>query len=304
MSDPTTIFEQARPRLTGLAYRMLGTMAEAEDAVQDTGLRWLRADHHGISNPDGWLTQVCTNRCLDLLKSANRQRVDYVGPWLPEPLHTTTGSTIEDDMVLADSLSTAFLLMLDRLNPRERAAFLLHDLFGHSHDDVAETLNISTTGSRQLVSRARKHVRTPQRRASIAKDTGLAFLAAFQRALISHDTGELMRMLSQDIELHADGGGKVPAARRVLVGPTKINGFLTKVMLPAWGRQQTELRRINGRAGLVTLDKGSVTAVLTLRFDDAGLPDRMFIMRNPDKLRRIDVAPGYHIDGASLGTDG
>ena len=253
----------------------------------------------GIDNAHGWLARVCTNRCLDLLKSASRQRVDYVGPWLPEPLHTTTGHTAEDDMMLADSLSTAFLLMLDRLKPRERAAYLLHDLFDQSHDDVADSLGISAAGSRQLVSRARKHIGASRQRSDIAPDAGQAFLAAFQRALVSQDTAELMQLLSRDIELHADGGGKARAARRVLVGPGKVNGFLTRVMLPAWAPQQVAQRRINGRPGLVTLDQGVVTAVLTLRFDGTGTPDRLFIMRNPDKLCRIDAAR-FAIDGAAL----
>ena len=157
-------FETLRPRLLGLAYRMLGSMADAEDAVQDTYLKWRSADRRDIANPEAFLTTVCTRHCLDSLKAAHRKRVDYVGPWIPEPLQIDAGTDPEADLARAESLTTAFLLMLERLSPKERAAFLLREVFGHSYGEVALALDVSEPACRQLVSRALKHVRNPEPR--------------------------------------------------------------------------------------------------------------------------------------------
>src|SRR3546814_163350 len=148
-------FESRRRQLTGLAYRILGTLAEAEDAVQDTFLKWREADQDAIDNPAAWLTTACTRRCLDLLRSARRRRVDYVGAWLPEPVHTVADDTPESAAELASSLSTAFLLLLERLSPKERAAYLLHEIFDRPYPEVAAALGLHEAACRKLVSRAK-----------------------------------------------------------------------------------------------------------------------------------------------------
>ncbi|MEN4194546.1 sigma-70 family RNA polymerase sigma factor [Serratia marcescens] len=150
------LFESRRSFLIGLAYRILGSLADAEDAVQDTYIKWLHADRHSILNPAAWLTTVCTRRCLDLLRAAQQARVDYVGIWLPEPIQTAAAKTPEQTLELSSSLSTAFMLLLERLTPRERAAYLLHDIFDLPYADLATTLGGEETACRKLVSRARK----------------------------------------------------------------------------------------------------------------------------------------------------
>lgn len=150
------LFESRRPFLIGLAYRILGSLADAEDAVQDTYIKWLNADRHSILNPAAWLTTVCTRRCLDLLRAAQQARVDYVGIWLPEPIQTAVAKTPEQTLELSSSLSTAFMLLLERLTPRERAAYLLHDIFDLPYADLAMTLGGEETACRKLVSRARE----------------------------------------------------------------------------------------------------------------------------------------------------
>jgi len=300
MQNADDIFELARPRLTGLAYRLLGTMAEAEDAVQDTFLRWLSEDRQAIRNPQAWLTRVCTNRCLDMMKSATRQRTDYIGPWLPEPLHTAVPAAAEQEMVLADSLSTAFLMLLERLKPGERAAFLLHEVFGQPHGDVAETLGVTAASSRQLVSRARKRLGTEAPPSVVAVDQHHAFLDMFQRA-IREDAVELLdELLSRDVELHADGGGKVLAARRVLAGPDRVLRFLKAVVVGGWQDLVVQPSDINGSPGLIAFSGDRIAAVLTLRLGTDHRTDRIYIMRNPDKLRRLGQASPWRVTGTGI----
>lgn len=300
MQNADDIFELARPRLTGLAYRLLGTMAEAEDAVQDTFLRWLSEDRQAIRNHQAWLTRVCTNRCLDMMKSAARQRTDYIGPWLPEPLHTAVPAAAEAEMMLADSLSTAFLMLLERLKPGERAAFLLHEVFGQPHGDVAETLGVTAASSRQLVSRARKRLGAEAAPSVMAADRHREFLAQFQQAIRQDSVDMLGDLLSRDVELHADGGGKATAARRVLVGRDLVLRFVKHVIRPGWRDLQVQVADINGSPGLITLVDGQVTAAMTLRWGADQRPDRIYIMRNPDKLQRLGQAMCWQVTGPGL----
>lgn len=180
-SDPG-LFESRRRQLTGLAYRLLGSLAEAEDAVQDTFLKWREADQGTIDNPAAWLTTACTRRCLDLLKSARRKRVDYVGAWLPEPVHTVADGTPESSAELASSLSTAFLLLLERLSPKERAAYLLREIFDRPYPDVAAALGLQEAACRKLVSRARATIGRPAARYTAAPERQETLLAEFRQA--------------------------------------------------------------------------------------------------------------------------
>jgi RNA polymerase sigma-70 factor (ECF subfamily) len=274
-------FEEARPALRGLAYRILGSLAEAEDAVQDTFVKWQTADRAAIETPRAWLTTVCTRRCLDLLKAADRSRVDYVGPWLPEPVHTTTEDTPAE---LAASITTAFLLLLDRLTPKERAAYLLREIFDQDYAEVAAALGLQEATCRKLVSRAQAAIRQGKPRQAVPAVQQERLLDAFQLAVNSGSTGPLSALLARDIALRADGGGKVPAASRVLRGHEEVTSFIVKVLGSAWPRLRQVRQEINGTLGLVLYEGDVIRASVTFGFAADGTLGDIYIMRNPEKF--------------------
>jgi len=274
-------FEQARPALRGLAYRILGSIAEAEDAVQDTFVKWQAADRAAIETPQAWLTTVCTRRCLDLLKAADRARVDYVGPWLPEPVHTVTEDAPAE---LAASVTTAFLLLLDRLSPKERAAYLLREIFDHDYAEVARILGVQEAACRKLVSRAQAALRREKPRQVVPPARQEELLDAFQLAVNSGATDRLSALLADDIALRADGGGKVAAAKRVLRGRDEVLAFLTGVLGRAWPQWRQERQEINGSLGLVLFEGEAIRASITFGFDAGGAVSDIYIMRNPEKF--------------------
>ena len=216
------IFEEASPRLLGLAYRILGSRADAEDAVQDTFIKWQGADRSAIDNPAAWPTTACTHRCIDLLRSAHRTRVDYVGAWLPEPFHMSVDDNDDNALALTSSLSTAFMLMLERLTPKERAAYLLHEIFEMSYADVAKTLDIQEATCRKLISRARANIDQAKVRHVTPIGQQKELLAAFEAAAFGGGTERLSALLSDDIRMTADGGGKASVIGRVLHGKAEI----------------------------------------------------------------------------------
>lgn len=277
-------FEDERRRLTGLAYRLLGSRAEAEDAVQDIFLRWRDADRGAVENPAAWLTTACTRRCLDLLKSARRRRVDYVGAWLPEPIHTAVEDSPEATVELASSLSTAFLLLLERLTPRERAAYLLHEIFERPYADVAAALGMQEAACRKLVSRAKAVVGRPTVRQAPPRDRQQALLAAFRDAIASGRTERFAAMLADDIALSADGGGRVTAVRDPVRGRADVLDFVSGPLRAYWSGYEWVPTEVNGGLGLLLVADGHLSAAVTFGFDEAGRVSGIFIMRNPDKL--------------------
>ena len=285
--DDIRTFEDARPGLLGLAYRILGSLADAEDAVQDTFLRWSRADRGDIDNAASWLTTVCTRRCLDLLRSAHRTRVSYVGAWLPEPIHAPVESDAESRLDLASSLTTAFLLTLERLTPKERAAYLLHEIFDVSYADVAKTLDIRESACRKLVSRAKASVDKAKVRHATPVERQEQLLAAFQDAITSGTTAKLASLLSSDIRLSADGGGKVPAILDVLHGKAEVTTFIGRQLHEFWADHQWVLADINGTRGIVLMQDGVTTAAVSFAYDEQGNATDIFIVRNPDKLAQF-----------------
>lgn len=288
---PTTdLFAAASPMLLGLAYRMLGSRADAEDAVQDTFLKWQHADQAAIENPTAWLTTACTRRCIDLLRSAHRTRVAYVGPWLPEPIHTTTEDTAEDRLALGSSLTTAFLLLLERLTPKERAAYLLHEIFDVPYDEIARTLGMQEPACRKLVSRARGNVEQAKVRHVTPAETQDQLLAAFQSAIAEGDPGGLAALLSEHVALCADSGGKVPSIDRVLRGRTEVIAFLAERLHRFWGAYEWIVTEINGAKGIVLRQDGRITTAVSFAYDAAGRATDIFIMRNPDKLARLEAS--------------
>ena len=285
--DDTSIFEQARPRLLGLAYRILGSRADAEDAVQDAFIKWQGADRDAIDNPDGWLTTVCARRCIDMLQAAHRTRVDYVGTWLPEPVFTVTAD--DDARELSSSLSTAFLLMLERLTPKERAAYLLHDILDMPYDDVAKTLDMAEPPCRKLISRARQNIDRDKVRHVTPLALQEKLLAAFQDAASGGDMNRFAALLSDDIELSVDSGGKVPAIARTLHGKADILEFLENAQRWWYSYRWVEMD-LNGGRGVVLIGDGEPITAMSFAYDAEGRATNIYVMRNPDKLARLNNA--------------
>lgn len=283
-SSDAELFEQARPRLFGLAYRILGTVSDAEDAVQDTFLKWANADREAVERPQAWLTTACTRRSLDLLGAAHRARTSYVGAWLPEPLHTSSEAEPEAKLELAESLTTAFLLVLERLTPKERAAYLLREVFDAPYADVAETLDMHESACRKLVSRAKANIGQDKIRHAMPVDVQQQFITAFHSAVTQGSTSQLTAMLANDVRLSTDGGGKVPAALNIIHGLDNVLAFVGQGLRKYWKGHHWEFVEVNGTRGIVLRENGVPTATASFAFDDAGLVTDIFIVRNPDKL--------------------
>ncbi|WP_419901859.1 RNA polymerase sigma factor SigJ [Kiloniella sp.] len=279
-------FEKASPALVGLAYRILGSFVEAEDAVQDTFLKWSSADKDNILNPKSWLMTACTRRSLDLLKASHRSRVNYVGTWLPEPMVDNRKETQEDKLELASSVTMAFLLILERLTPKERAAYLLREIFDYSYDDLAGVLEVSEAACRKLVSRAKKSVDSEKVRQETPRDRQVELLEAFQDALLSGSPDKLGNLLSEDIQLSADSGGKVIAIREILCGKKGVLDFILQTLGPAWVGCEQVVTQLNGQMGIILREQDKVTGVITFAYDQEQLSN-IYIMRNPDKLQRV-----------------
>ncbi len=301
-SNPATSFEPYRRRLLGLAYRMLGSMADAEDAVQETYLRWHAADRDRVSDPRAFLMTTTTRICLDMLTSARARHEEYVGPWLPEPVVDTEALAPDGRTELAEDLSIALLLTLDRLSPLERAAFLLHDVFDFSFTEVATTLDRSETACRKLATRAREHVRalrprgatTPPVRPGEIDAKHAQLMSAFAAATQSGDLNSLKQLLASDVRIVTDGGGKVRAALDVLEGADRAAQFLVDVTRKrpgAWWRDdfRPHFAIINGLPGIIV--DAPEGAVQTAAFEFEGDVIRaLYVVRNPDKLRHLAPA--------------
>jgi RNA polymerase sigma-70 factor (ECF subfamily) len=282
----TDAFQAQRPRLQRLAYRMLGSVAEAQDVVQDAWLRWTRAGE-GVADPGAWLVRATTRLCIDRLRAAKAERAAYRGPWLPEPLiEPLTGDPLER----AEDVSVAFLLALERLSPLERAVFLLHDVFDEDYAAVAETLERTEPAVRQLASRAREHIRDARPRFTVSQEEASRLAAAFMAAAANGDMAGLSTLLAEDAVLVSDGGGKRKAALRVMVGRADIVRLLEGL---AWrggglGRvRDAKTMRINGYAGfVVTLEEGPET--IAFQPGEDGRIAAIYMVRNPEKLGHVE----------------
>jgi RNA polymerase sigma-70 factor (ECF subfamily) len=273
-------FDPLRPKLTRVAYRMLGSVADAEDVVQEAFIRWMGADRAEVREPEAFLRRTVTRLCLDQLKSARHQRETYIGPWLPEP--------IVEDAEDEDDVTLPLMLALERLSPLERAAFLLHDVFGQSFDEVAATIRREPAACRQLAARARAHVREARPRFQVEKRRGLEIANAFFAASRSGDMAALGTMLAADVSIHADGGGKRPAA------PAPVLGFdhvmkVHKALAVLFRKHRSALVRagfINGLPGFVTREGDGEFQTTALEIED-GKVTAIYVVRNPDKLRHL-----------------
>jgi RNA polymerase sigma-70 factor (ECF subfamily) len=298
-SNPAASFEPHRRRLLGLAYRMLGSMADAEDAVQETYLRWHAADRDRVTDPRAFLMTTTTRICLDVLTSARARREEYVGPWLPEPVIDTAALAPDSRAELAEDLSIALLLILDRLSPLERAAFLLHDVFDFSFGEVATTLERSEAACRKLATRARGRVQalrprgtgTPPALSGEIEALHVQLMSAFAAATQSGDLQALTQLLASDVRIVTDGGGKVRSALNVIEGADRAAQFLvdvTRKRPDAWWRDDFRPRfaMINGLPGIIV--DAPEGAVQTAAFEIEGNVIRaLYVVRNPDKLRHL-----------------
>ena len=302
MSNPAATFEPYRRRLLGLAYRMLGSMADAEDAVQETYVRWHGAERDKVSDPRAFLMTTTTRICLDMLTSARARREEYVGPWLPEPIVDSAALAPDSRTELAEDLSVALLLTLDRLSPLERAAFLLHDVFDFTFSEVASALERNEAACRQLAARARGHVRQARPRGATAPPARAAeigaqhvqLMSAFLAAVQSGDLHALTQLLASDVRVVTDGGGKVASALNVIDGADRAARFLVEVTRKrpgAWWRDDftTRFAIINGLPGvIVDAPEGPVqTATFEI---EGGVIRALYVVRNPDKLRHLAKA--------------
>jgi RNA polymerase sigma-70 factor (ECF subfamily) len=297
--NPSDSFEPYRRRLLGLAYRMLGSMADAEDAVQETYLRWHAADRNKVSEPRAFLMTTTARICLDMLNSARARREEYVGSWLPEPIFETATLTPDSQTELAEDLSFALLLTLDQLSPLERAAFLLHDIFDFSFAEVATALERNEEACRKLASRARASVQAARPLGITTRPSspdGIAakhaeLLSAFRAATASGDLNALTELLANDVRVITDGGGKVRSALNPVEGADRVAHFLvdvTRKRPDAWWREDFTMRfaMVNGLPGIVV--DSPEGPVQTAAFEiDGGLIRALYIVRNPDKLRHL-----------------
>jgi RNA polymerase sigma-70 factor (ECF subfamily) len=262
-----------------VAYRMLGSVADAEDMVQEAFIRWMGADRSGVREPEAFLRRTVTRLCLDQLKSARRRRETYVGPWLPDPVLEEED---EEDVTLP------LMLALERLSPLERAAFLLHDVFGLGFEEVAATIRREPAACRQLAARARAHVREARPRFHVDKQRGVALAEAFFTASRSGDMKALGEMLAADVSIHADGGGKRPAATQPIFGfdaVMKLHGSLAALFRKN-GSKLVRAGFVNGLPGFVTLEADGELQTTALEIED-GKVTAIYVVRNPDKLRHL-----------------
>ena len=285
MSEVTE-FNAHRDRLFAIAYRMLGSVHDAEDIVQEAWLRWSRLDREMVENPQALLCTMVTRMSIDALRSARRQRETYVGEWLPEPIAEDTPLPSEH-AALAESLSTAFLLLLERLNPVERAALLLREVFGYGYDDIAVILEKSEANCRQIVRRAKERVRDPERRQAAAPEAHEQLFATFMEATMAGDVARLEALLASEATLHSDHGGKAHAAKRIIVGANKIARFFVGVTQRFWPEDaEVRICTLNGAPGVILYNGGVPETAFNVEIVD-GQIQRVFVVRNPDKLERL-----------------
>lgn len=293
MQDPTQLFEGSRRKLQGIAYRMLGSVHDAEEVVQDAWLRWNEVeDPRRIESAEAWLVTTTSRLALDRLRAAKVRREHYAGQWLPEPLLTTDSPPTPHEIVeRADDISVAFLVLLEQLAPEARAAFLMREVFDASYAEVAEVVGKSEAACRQLVHRAKEQLREGRPRQRVPRDVHQQLLARFAAAATQGDIATLKVLLDEDAELVGDGGGKVTAFAQPLHGGQRIAQLFYATHRRLGAAVRMELAEINGQWGLLRFFDGQLESVQTLEVD-AGRIVKIHVQRNPDKLAGVLAALG------------
>jgi RNA polymerase sigma-70 factor, ECF subfamily len=285
MSANVQIFSGHRDRLFGIAYRMLGSRADAEDVLQDAWLRWHEQDTSELRSTEAWLTTMVTRLAIDKLRTAKTQRATYFGPWLPEPLAEAEITTPESHAEFASDLSLAFMLLLERLGEEERAAFILHDVFDCDYDDIAQTLGKTPAACRQLVHRARERVATERRRFRVDEAARVSMLNRFIAAAQSGDFNAIKSMFAPNAQMTSDGGGKAVAVIRPLHGTERIARLWWAISRRSEAPHiERRLLRVNGEVGFAFYFKGRLHSVATVDTDGHHIYG-YYSIANPDKLR-------------------
>ncbi len=287
--DKSQIFEQHRRALEGLAYRMLGSLSEAQDAVQETYITWHKQDSNTLHNYRAWLITVCTRICLNQLKLSYRQREIYIGEWLPEPHFHEFDEGMDTRLEINETLTIALLHVLEKLSPVERAVFLLHDVFDFTFAEIADIVDKSPANCRQLATRARKHIQSSRPRFPATHDEHRTLLDKFTKAAQTCDSDELVSILTEDVELYSDGGGKVEALPDILSGNQNVARFFSGIF-STYRKEKVLLnivtQKFNSLLGLLIFENEQLTTVLTIECE-SGYIRRIYAVRNPDKLLNI-----------------
>lgn len=284
MSTAADVFTEYRPLLFTVAYEILGSAADAEDVLQDSYLRWSEVDPSSVDNPRGYLAQIVTRQSLNQLRSAQRRREEYVGSWLPEPIRT--GADASEDTLLAESVSMAMMLVLETLSPDERAVFVLREVFGFSHREVAESIGRSEAAVRQTAHRARAHVQARRRRFEPSSAAAHEIAARFLSASVTGDIQALMDLMSPDVVEISDGGGKVNAARRPVVGRERVAQFMTGLARIGPADLRFEVGVFNSLPSVLIYSGEHLDTVAMFEVTDA-LVSAVYLVRNPDKLATV-----------------
>jgi RNA polymerase sigma-70 factor (ECF subfamily) len=286
MMTDSSLFAALRPRLFSIAYRMLGTRADADDVVQDAWLRWHGSDRAQVQSPEAWLVTIATRLAIDRLRARLSERSAYVGWWLPEPIVELDERTPESSAELASEVSMAFMWVLERLSPEERAAFLMRQVFEHEYVDIADMLGKSEAACRQMVHRAQQRVQQQQPRFAVPREQHQALLGRFMAAAQNGDRAAMKTLLAVDVQLVADGGGKVNSYLRVLHGAGRVAGSFWSLEHQYPQQVMYRQARINGEPGLLRYVGGKLESAQSFLIDN----DRIiavFIVRNPDKLAGV-----------------
>jgi RNA polymerase sigma-70 factor (ECF subfamily) len=289
MDNPTDTFNRLRPRLFGIAYRMLGLRADAEDIVQEAWLRWHHKGAEEAYNPEAWLVTVVTRLAIDRLRGAIAERAHYFGPWLPEPLLEEVESP-ESALEAAGDISTAFLLMLERLAPEERAVFLLHQVFDFDYADVAAMVGKTEAACRKTLQRARERVRAERPRFEVRREAHLELLGRFIEAARSNDPARVQALLTADATYTGDGGGKAKTTVRTVFGAERIARLVAGIERKRQGQGRHDVVMVNGAPGLLTWRDGVPDSVTSYLFEGRRIA-AIYVVRNPDKLGALRSPP-------------
>lgn len=287
LTTAAEVFAAVRPRLFGIAYRMLGTVADAEDIVQDTWLRWQAYDRASVREPAAFLATAATRLAMNALRSARVQRETYIGPWLPEPVDTSQDPTLGAER--GEALGFAVLVLLEKLSPAERAAYVLREAFDYPYAQIGRIVETSEQSARQLVSRARKHLAAERRSRAVTDEERTRLLSAFMAAAERGDMVALEKLFTADVVSLSDGGGIVRATRIPVVGGSTVAKYIHAFASRFWDGSAMHLAEVNGEPAIVATREGAVFAFVTVEVGDDGI-DRLFWVLNPEKLEHLPAA--------------